>query len=124
MTLVLFSTLKIRMNITKTTAMPMCTFLRRRSSFGRSHTSTQKLVVRAVRAESALENDAATMPIVNNTVTTVPRLPVAANIGRSSSPLAGSATPSFPASITSSTPSAINSRLAGTKAKPYVHTSF
>ena len=36
-----------------------------------------------------LENDAATMPIVNNTVTAVPRLPVAANIGRSSSPLAG-----------------------------------
>ena len=77
-----------------------------------------------VDAESALENDAATMPMVKNTVTTVPNAPVAANIGSSSSPAAGSGVPSFCASIISSTPSAMNSRLAGTKAKPYVHTSF
>ena len=37
------------------------------------HTEAGGRAVR--RAESALENDAATMPIVNNTVTTVPRLP-------------------------------------------------
>ena len=55
--------------------------------------STQKLVVRAVMAESALENDAATTPMVKSTTTVVPNWPVAANMGSSSSPDAGMAMP-------------------------------
>ena len=55
--------------------------------------STQKLVVRAVMAESALEKEAATTPMVNSTTTVVPNMPVAANMGSNSSPDDGSAMP-------------------------------
>ena len=98
--------------------MPTCTRRRSRSSSLRPQISTQKLVVSAVRAESALLKAAATMPNANNTCTAMPNCPVAAYMGSNSSPLAGKATPWRPASTTSSTRSAMNSRLTGTKAKP------
>ncbi len=85
MTLVEFSALKVRMNNAKTTAMPMCTRRRNRSSVGRRQRSTQKLVVSAVSAESALLKEAATMPTVKKTTTGSPKRPVAANMGNSSS---------------------------------------
>ena len=113
-----------RIKSTKTTAMAICTRRLSRSSSGRCTMSTQKLVVRAVSAESALENEAATMPMVKNTVTRSPNEPVAANMGRSSSPACGRGVPFFAASRHKSTPSDIKSRLAGTKATPYVHMSF
>ena len=72
----------------------------------------------AVSAESAELNDAATMPIVNSTTTELPSRPEAANMGSSSSPFPGSGSPSFCASIISITPSAMNSRFAGTNASP------
>ena len=118
MTLVLFTMRKRMMNNTNTIAIPICTRRRRSSSFGRSHKSTQKLVVSAVSAESALENDAATIPMVNSTTTVWPNSPVAANMGRSSSPCCGSATPCRWARMVSRTPSERNMKLAGTKAKP------
>ena len=74
-------------------AIPTNTRLRNRSSVGLRQMSTQKLVVNAVIAESAEENEAATMPSVNSTTTVSPSPPVAANMGSSSSPLAGNATP-------------------------------
>ena len=62
MTLVEFRMRKSRINTTNTTAIPICTLRRNRSSPGLPQISTQKLVVSAVKAESALENAAATMP--------------------------------------------------------------
>ena len=61
---------------------------------------------------------ALTIPMVNSTTTIVPKAPVAANIGSSSSPMTGSVMPRLPASRTSNTPNAINNRLTGTKANP------
>ena len=55
----------------------------------------QKLVVRAVRAESALEKADAMMPMVKNTRTACPIAPVAMKSGRSESPLAGRGVPVF-----------------------------
>ena len=116
MTLVELTASTMRMSAMKTTAMPTWTRRRSRSSPGRWQMSTQKLVVMAVSAESALLNDAATMPMVNSTTTAVPSSPVAANMGSSSSLLAGRSTPLACANSTSSTPSDMKSRLAGTKA--------
>ena len=80
--------------------------------------STHQLVVRAVRAESADENEAATTPIVKRTTTVLPSWPVAANIGSRASPEAGNSIPSFFANSISSMPRDRNNRFAGTKAKP------
>ena len=105
-------------NTVNTTQMPMCAMRRRLSSLGRSFISTQKLVVRAVSAESALLKQAATIPMVNKMVTVVPNFPVAANIGSRSSVLAGNSHPCCWVSMMSNTPKLRNSRLAGTKKKP------
>ena len=78
--------------------------------------STQYEVVSEVRAESALENDAATMPMVKNTTTAMPSSPEAAKAGSSWSPEAS--TPVRWASIMSSTPRERNSALAGRNATP------
>jgi hypothetical protein len=64
MILVEFKALNKRIKMAKTTAIPICTLLRNFSSPCRRQISTQKLVVKAVKAESALEKDAATMPNV------------------------------------------------------------
>ena len=80
--------------------------------------SMQKIVVRAVSAESALLNEAATIPRVNKISTVFPNCPVAANIGNSSSPEVGSGVPVRRANIDNSTPNPRNSRLTGTKANP------
>ena len=88
-----FTARKRRMKSANTAAMPRWVCLRKRSSLGRPQMSTQKDVVRAVRAESALLKDAATMPMVNNTTTSVPNEPLAAKRGNSSSPMSGSGTP-------------------------------
>ena len=118
MTLVEFIMRNSRINITNNPHKPRWTLQRNRSSAGRRQISTQKLVVSDVSAESALLNEAATIPMVKSTTTAVPKFPVAANIGSSSSPDAGSGMPWRPANITSSTPSERNSRLVGRKAKP------
>ena len=78
-TLVLFTTLKPKINSTNTRAMPKWARLRNCSLWLCAQMSTQKQVVRAVRAESALENEAATTPMVNSTTTVCPSTPVAAN---------------------------------------------
>ena len=75
-------------------------------------------MVRAVSAESALENDAATIPMVNNTTTTFPNTPVAANMGNNSSGLAGKDKPFWAAKSDNNTPKNKNKRFAGIKAKP------
>ena len=118
MTLVELRAPKPMMKSMKTKATARCTFLRRSSSSSRPKISTHTLVVRAVRAESALEKLAATTPIVKNTVTIDPKAPEAANIGNRSSGFSGRAMPCDLASIISSTPRERKSRLAGTKAKP------
>ena len=78
------------------------------------------MVVSDVSAESAEENDEATMPRVKNTATgetaVAPPAPmvVETKAGSSSSPL----TPVNAGTIVSSTPRARNSRFTGTKATP------
>ena len=74
--------------------------------------------MRAVSAESALENEAAMIPMVKSTTTGIPSTPVAANIGSRSSPEAGKAIPIFEVKRTRRTPRQRNRRLAGTKATP------
>ena len=49
----------------------------------------QKLVVRAVSAESALEKAAAIIPIINITGTSVPNCPPEASMGKRSSVCCG-----------------------------------
>ena len=80
MTLVEFMALKATMNSMKASVTPMCTYRRVRTARSGEYPlrstprmSMQKLVVRAVSAESALENAAATMPIMNSTGTSMPR---------------------------------------------------
>lgn len=117
-TLVELTTLNKRINTTNIEHKRICVFRRSFSSSDFSMISTQKLVVRAVRAESALLNDAATIPIVNSITTVSPNFPEAANIGRSESPDEGRGLPVFVANITSYIPSPKKRALAGTKAKP------
>ena len=117
-TLVELTTLNKRINTTNIEHKRICVFRRSFSSSDFSMISTQKLVVRAVRAESALLNDAATIPIVNSITTVSPNFPEAANIGRSESPDEGRGLPVFVANITSNIPSPKKRALAGTKAKP------
>ena len=66
------SWLNIRINTMKQPHIAICVFFLNPSSSGRFRMSTQKQVVREVRAESALENEAATIPMVKNIITTVP----------------------------------------------------
>ena len=117
-TLVELIALKAMMKSMKTKATSRCIRLRSFTSSFLPRISTQRLVVIAVNAESALEKLAATMPMVNSTTTKVPITPDAANIGNRSSGACGSATPCFCASIISNTPRLRKSKLAGTKAKP------
>ena len=72
MTLVEFTKRKSKTKTTKTTAIIKCDLLRRFSSFGFPQISTQKLVVIAVKAESALENEAAKIPKIKSTTTAGP----------------------------------------------------
>ena len=76
--------------------------------------SIQKLVVRAVNAESALEKAAAMMPMVKNISTANPRWPSAANKGSISSPAAGRGMFSCEANNNSRIPSDRNRKLTGT----------
>ena len=92
--------------------------MRKRSSLWRSIMSTHQLVVKAVIALSALEKLAATIPIVNNITTIVPRLPEAANIGNKLSLISGSEMPCLFASIINKMPRERNNRFAGRNAKP------
>jgi len=78
--------------------------------------STQNIVVIEVRAESALENDAETIPKVNKAITKVPDCET--NIGSRSSPLAGNSWPVRLNNMTKRTPKDKNKRFAGRKAKP------
>ena len=104
MTLVLLSRRKRRMKTMNVAHKAICAIRRSFSSAGRRMISTQKLVVSDVRAESALLNDEATMPMVKKTTTGKPSVPMAANIGSSSSPEDGSVEPLPAASWTRSTP--------------------
>ena len=80
--------------------------------------STQKDVVSAVSAESALLKAAAMIPMVKKTTIVCPNTPEVQNIGRMSSPEAGRAMPSCPASVMSRMPSERKRKLIGVKAKP------
>ncbi len=84
-TLVELIALKAMMKSMKTKATSRCMRLRSFTSSFLPNISTQRLVVMAVKAESALEKLAATMPMVNKTTTRVPIAPEAANIGNRSS---------------------------------------
>ena len=95
--LVEFTALKNRMNSTKTPHTAICVRLRRRSSSFRPMMSTQKIVVNEVSAESALENEAATIPRTNKMGMTAmessPIVKVLTKFGKRSSPLAGRGRP-------------------------------
>ena len=76
------------------TDTPKCTCFLLRSAFSSDSfptfkMSTQKLVVSAVSAESALEKAAAIIPMVKHINTGKPKCPSAANIGKISSPALG-----------------------------------
>ena len=73
--------LKAMMNSMNTTATNKCIHLRSFTSSFLPRISTQRLVVIAVSAESALEKLAATIPMVKSTTTKVPIAPDAAKIG-------------------------------------------
>ena len=102
----------------KATAISAWVRRRSRSSCGRSAMSTHHVVVNAVSALSALEKLAATMPMVKNTTTAVPKRPDAAKRGSKSSVNAGSGEPCCAANCMSNTPRAKNNKLAGKKANP------
>lgn len=93
MTLVEFTKRKSKTKTTKITAIIKCDLLRRFSSYGFPQISTQKLVVIAVKAESALENEAAKIPKIKSTTTAGPNSPDAAKVGNSWSPISGIAIP-------------------------------
>ena len=95
-TLVELIALKAMMKSMKTKATSRCIRLRSFTSSFLPRISTQRLVVIAVNAESALEKLAATIPMVNSTTTRVPITPEAANIGNRSS---GAAAALRPASV-------------------------
>ena len=119
-TLVEFITRNSSTNATNTTAMAIWARRRSTSSSFLPHISTQKLVVIAVRAESALEKHAATMPstkIIDSGVSTADHSPCT-NMGSSWSGASGRVPPCFCTSIMISTPSDMNSRFTGAKAKP------
>jgi len=82
-----FTALNIIINKTNIEHINKCTFFRSFSSFIRSFISTQNIVVIEVRAESALEKDADTIPNVNKATTKVPAFET--YIGNRSSPLTG-----------------------------------
>ena len=129
MTLLLFKRRKIRMQRMKTTEIKKCTFLRCFSalSFGSfvfSRISTQKLVVKAVKAESALEKAAAIIPIVKHIKTGKPKQPLAAKNGRMSSPPYGIVNPIFGPNNSNRIPKERNSRLTGTNDMPYQYIFF
>ena len=75
-------------------------------------------MVWAVRAESALVNDAVTTVLFNNMTLVTTKYVEAANIGRSESTDEGRGLPVLVANITSNMPRAKKRALAGTKAKP------
>lgn len=87
-------------------------------SFSTPKISIQKEVVSAVRAESALLNAAAMIPIVKKTRIECHNIPDVQNIGSISSFIAGSSICCWDASATSRTPSERNRKLTGVKAKP------
>ena len=95
MTLVELSALNAMIKSMKTTATIRCTLFLNRSFFGLPKISTQRLVVMAVIAESALEKLAATIPIVKKITTIFPIYPDAANIGSKSSGASGIGIPCF-----------------------------
>ena len=80
--------------------------------------SIQKLVVRAVNAESALEKAAAMMPMVKNISTANHPYSSAANKGSISSPAAGRGMFSCEANNNSRIPSDRNRKLTGTNEMP------
>ena len=88
-------------------------------SFSTPKMSMQKEVVRAVKAESALLNAAAMIPIVKKIRIECPNMPEVQNIGRISSFNAGSSICCCDASVSNRTPSERNKKLTGVKAKPY-----
>ncbi len=79
--------------------------------------STQKEVVSAVNAESALEKAAATIPTTKIPSTSDPRCSLAI-AGRMLSDIAGSAIAFCSAKISSSTPRQRKRKLMGAKASP------
>ena len=123
-----FTASKHKIKPTKSKAITPCTFFLTAS--GRvnlrstSRMSTQKLVVKAVSAESALLNAAAIIPIVNSTNTPFPKWPSAQNKGKMSSPFTGKSIPSRDAKANSRTPTPRNSIFKGMNEKPYEHMSF
>ena len=82
------------------------------------------MVVRAVSEESMVLNDADTMPMMNSSWAVLPNQPEAANMGSSSSGDWGRAMSCWVANCMSRMPRHRKSRLTGTKANPYVQTSF
>ena len=106
----LLAALKSKIKPMNTTEIKKCDHLRFFSadgSFFRSipNMSMQKLVVRAARAESALEKAAATIPMVKNTNVANPNRPSAAKKGRMSSLFSGSVNPACEAKRRSNTAS-------------------
>ena len=80
--------------------------------------SMQKEVVKAVRAESALLNAAAMIPIVKNTKMVLPNSPEVQNMGRMSSLSSGNGMFCCPAKVSSKTPNERKRKFTGVKAKP------
>ena len=79
--------------------------------------SMVRVVVRAVRAESALEKADATMPIVNSIATVSPNVPVAASPGSRLSARSGTGIPWAEEYMSRRTPRERQMRFAGTNAK-------
>ena len=125
----LSAALNKRMNPMNTAEIKKCTHLRVFSASFSSVRSTpkismQKLVVRAVSAESALEKAAATIPMVKNTIVASPNRPSAAKKGRMSSLFSGKAKPDCEARSRSNAPNERKSRLTGTNEIPYAYMFF
>ena len=121
MTLRLFRAWKRNIVSAKTMDMMMCTFSLVRLAFSVSFISsmsTQNDVVIDVRAESALLNAAAIIPMVKNMRIDPPSMPDVQNMGSMSSPDAGSAMPVCDASVMSITPRQRKRKFIGANASP------
>ena len=128
-TLRLFTALKIRIIMANKTEMSKWLIRRVRlalvaSSFSTPRMSTQKEVVNAVNAESALLKAAAMIPIVKKIRMECPNMPEVQNIGRISSFNTGNSIFFCEARLSNNTPRARNRKFTGVKAKPYVYIFF
>src|SRR5215510_11115472 len=108
--------IRIKMNETSTCTFSRIFFAFSASSFLMSNISTQKEVVSEAKAESALLNAAAIIPMVKKIRMGKPMIPEVQNKGRMSSPDAGSVMFIWADSVTNKMQRLRNRKVMGVKA--------